>query len=268
MAASAASAELIVHDNREVGYAPSLADCNFDGENPLVVYLSAEENAALAGQPYAYMPGILGFCSVDPTSSCSDYGDVSVYVGFTPDVATGVYAIDDAYVFSSGCIRGDQSLRSTYELSEFEVVGVSGDLRLFAGYYYYTFGGSIVPEPTIQQFIGAQVESADAPGESVRAWVEFRESSNGFPRVIAWGYDSDPSAAVAPISIEHITRGPDLNGDMVVDSGDLAELLAKWGASGPVVIPNTTGGAYADIDDDGSVGASDLAELLAAWSAP
>ncbi len=45
----------------------------------------------------------------------------------------------------------------------------------------------------------------------------------------------------------------DLNGDGVVDSADLAIMLAAWG------------GPDADLDDDGSTGASDLAILLAAW---
>jgi len=48
----------------------------------------------------------------------------------------------------------------------------------------------------------------------------------------------------------------DLNGDDVVDSGDLAELLAGWGGSGP-----------ADFNGSGTVDASDLAILLAAWGA-
>jgi len=47
----------------------------------------------------------------------------------------------------------------------------------------------------------------------------------------------------------------DLNADGVVDSGDLAVLLAAWGA----------GGSAADLDGDGVVGAGDLAILLASW---
>ena len=48
----------------------------------------------------------------------------------------------------------------------------------------------------------------------------------------------------------------DLDGDGSVGAGDLAILLAGWGACA---------GCPADLDGDGSVGASDLASLLAAW---
>lgn len=47
----------------------------------------------------------------------------------------------------------------------------------------------------------------------------------------------------------------DINGDGVVDAGDLAMLLGAWG----------TNAANADLDDDGVVGASDLAILLGSW---
>ncbi len=46
----------------------------------------------------------------------------------------------------------------------------------------------------------------------------------------------------------------DLSGDAQVDSADLAELLAGWGATGP-----------ADLDGSGAIDAGDLAILLAAW---
>jgi len=45
----------------------------------------------------------------------------------------------------------------------------------------------------------------------------------------------------------------DFNGDGVVDSGDLAILLAAWG------------GPDADLNDDGTTDSGDLAVLLAAW---
>jgi hypothetical protein len=46
----------------------------------------------------------------------------------------------------------------------------------------------------------------------------------------------------------------DLDGNGVVDAGDLGRLLANWGGSGE-----------GDLDGSGSVGAADLAILLAAW---
>jgi DNA/RNA endonuclease YhcR with UshA esterase domain len=48
----------------------------------------------------------------------------------------------------------------------------------------------------------------------------------------------------------------DLDGNGVVNAGDLAALLAAWGGKG----------GPADLDGDGTVGASDLAILLAAWT--
>ena len=51
-----------------------------------------------------------------------------------------------------------------------------------------------------------------------------------------------------------LLSGADLNGDGVVNSADLAELLAAWGSGGP-----------ADLDGDGVTDAADLAILLAAW---
>lgn len=48
---------------------------------------------------------------------------------------------------------------------------------------------------------------------------------------------------------------PDINGDGVVDAGDLSILLSAWGTSA----------ANADLDYDGMVGASDLAILLSRW---
>ena len=49
---------------------------------------------------------------------------------------------------------------------------------------------------------------------------------------------------------------PDLNGDGMVDSGDLGLLIAAW---------NGTGSNPADLDGDGVVGPADLGLLIAAW---
>jgi len=54
--------------------------------------------------------------------------------------------------------------------------------------------------------------------------------------------------------LELVPSSVDLNSDGVVDSGDLAILLAGWGGSGP-----------ADLNGDGLVDSGDLAVLLAAW---
>jgi protocatechuate 3,4-dioxygenase beta subunit len=51
----------------------------------------------------------------------------------------------------------------------------------------------------------------------------------------------------------------DLNGDGVVNGGDLGLMLASWGAC--------PSGCSADLNDDGTVNGSDLGLLLAAWGA-
>ncbi len=48
---------------------------------------------------------------------------------------------------------------------------------------------------------------------------------------------------------------PDINGDGMVDSSDLAQLLALWGTSI----------AQGDLTSDGIVNSSDLGQLLASW---
>ncbi len=55
---------------------------------------------------------------------------------------------------------------------------------------------------------------------------------------------------------EPVPPSPDLNGDGVVDSGDLGLLIAAWNAPGP---------NPADLDGDGSVGPADLGILISAW---
>ena len=72
------------------------------------------------------------------------------------------------------------------------------------------------------------------------------------------------SVAVAPTSPTDVDgdlvpdvcqgTGPDLDGNGVVDAGDLAILLGAWGTAG------------ADLDGDGVTGAADLAILLGAWN--
>ena len=68
--------------------------------------------------------------------------------------------------------------------------------------------------------------------------------------VVAWDH--------ACVVLSESTCGgpnPDLNGDGVVDGGDLGLLLAGWGSRDPAL----------DLDGDGNVGGGDLGLLLAAW---
>ena len=117
------------------------------------------------------------------------------------------------------------------------------------------------------EFVGVRF---DRDGQTHYGWIQFQreEKAPSWVLPIAWGYESEPGVAAPIIPIELISRTPDYNADGSVNSSDLAELLAKWGATGPVVIPNSAGAAYVDLDDDGLVGSSDLATLLAAWSTP
>ncbi len=73
---------------------------------------------------------------------------------------------------------------------------------------------------------------------------------------------TDPGAVTV---IRNETASPcpaDQNGDGVVNSSDLAQLLASWGACKP-----SPALCAADLTDDGIVNSSDLAQLLASWGA-
>ncbi|MCP4069288.1 MAG: hypothetical protein GY741_13495, partial [Phycisphaeraceae bacterium] len=56
-------------------------------------------------------------------------------------------------------------------------------------------------------------------------------------------------------SIDESSCSADVNGDAVVDGGDLSLLLAKWG----------TAAEEYDLDEDGVVGGGDLSLVLATW---
>ncbi len=69
--------------------------------------------------------------------------------------------------------------------------------------------------------------------------------------------NSDPATVVVLVAPDGTATCPaDLSGDSVVNSQDLASLLAGWGGSGP-----------ADLNGDGIVTAADLASLLSGWGA-
>jgi hypothetical protein len=61
------------------------------------------------------------------------------------------------------------------------------------------------------------------------------------------------TATLVAAGVEQTIAG-DLDGDGVVNGGDLSILLSDWGASGA-----------GDIDGDGVIGAADLAILLSNW---
>lgn len=76
-------------------------------------------------------------------------------------------------------------------------------------------------------------------------------------RIIGAGVNQDTQGYGLVISGD-VSEGSclgDINGDSVVDGGDLANLLANWGTNNPA----------ADFNGDGIVNGADLASLLAAW---
>ena len=91
--------------------------------------------------------------------------------------------------------------------------------------------------------------------------VEFFENFGGAGLIVRWAAAGTPKATIPAEAWSHggTIVSADLDGDGAVGGGDLAILLASWGACGSCV---------ADLDGDGSVGGGDLAMLLAAWGTP
>jgi len=101
--------------------------------------------------------------------------------------------------------------------------------------------------------------------DSVMHYPQFAFSENGKPTITVLPPNEHQQELIG--QTERISEGDafglsfyygersaaDLNLDGVVDSGDLAVLLAAWGSEAP------------DLDGDGVAGSSDLAILLAAW---
>ncbi len=75
-----------------------------------------------------------------------------------------------------------------------------------------------------------------------------------------WSLDDIQIWGVAP-SEGNSGDGPDLNGDGVVNSTDLATLIGVWGPCPPDPAP-----CIGDLNGDGTVGSADLAILIGSWS--
>ncbi len=78
----------------------------------------------------------------------------------------------------------------------------------------------------------------------------------GTPRNVTVDAGDGAGVGIAVFSVTGKSNPADLDGDGVVDSSDLAFLLAFWGPCG---------GCEADIDGSGEVDSSDLAIVLASW---
>ena len=147
LAATAASGELIVHDNREFEFPPYPSSCKGEAPGTLYLFQSAAENAAINGDAFTYVPGLLTFCQYDP-SGCNSWGDYNVYTANTGELELGVYNANDVYTFRSQC--GDvSSVTHAYPLSEFETIGDEGYLRGVAPYLVFAFGGTFEPEVAV-----------------------------------------------------------------------------------------------------------------------
>lgn len=73
--------------------------------------------------------------------------------------------------------------------------------------------------------------------------------------IVGWGRREGSSLSTAFMLVPTEELAADLNGDGVINSEDLAGLLAQWGGAGS-----------ADLNGDGVVNSADLAELLSNWS--
>ncbi|MFO0874046.1 MAG: LamG-like jellyroll fold domain-containing protein [Phycisphaerales bacterium] len=106
----------------------------------------------------------------------------------------------------------------------------------------------------IQASMGGSIDPA-TPG-LVGYW-RFDEGSGSFAADLAGAHDAEFYGSVlwgAPLSCQ---PSPDLNGDGIVDGGDLGILLGAWGP-----VPS---GSVADLNADGVVDGADLGALLSQW---
>jgi hypothetical protein len=92
-----------------------------------------------------------------------------------------------------------------------------------------------------------------------RLRVEFFEGGGGAGLIMAW---SGPGVSTTAVPGSALTRGGgfmpgDVDGNGVVDGGDLGILLSAWGPCD---------GCAADLNGDGTVDGADLGQLLTAWT--
>ena len=116
------------------------------------------------------------------------------------------------------------------------------------------------PSDAIGQFFPGRLDyiAHDTVGLRPRNRFVLDSQTLGPAQLAALGLQSDDSAAsdhlMVVADLAFPASGPDLTGDGVVDSSDLASLLSMWGQDGP-----------ADFTGDGVVDSADLAVILAAW---
>lgn len=133
---------------------------------------------------------------------------------------------------------------------------------LFAPNTYTLQSGTSMASPHTAG-LAALIWSADLSltNDDIWAVIEQTADDKGVP---GWdplfGHGRINALAALQAVLEEPCDAADLNCDGVIDGGDLAMLLAAWGACGdPDACP-------ADLSGDGNVDGGDLAILLAAWS--
>jgi formylglycine-generating enzyme required for sulfatase activity len=88
--------------------------------------------------------------------------------------------------------------------------------------------------------------------------VSLSDTYSAQPRsIVEWAYESTPGASSAAGVVPSDPCPADIDGNGLVNAGDLGKLLSEWG--------NPCCGS--DIDGDGQVGAADIAALLSDWGA-
>jgi hypothetical protein len=105
------------------------------------------------------------------------------------------------------------------------------------------------PSKTEAGECGCGVPDVDSDGDTV---FDCDDVCPGFDDLVDTDNDGIPDGCDVP------ECPVDLNGDLVIDGGDLAIILGSWGSCVA---------CEADLDDDGVVGGSDLALVLGSWGA-
>ncbi len=275
--------DVIVHDNRgpngfpNDGLPPNSSWCDDNGDSDPFTRLDLTQTPAqnLARTCADDGEGLIRFGIAPPTSSCSR-GDWAIYTGrrdaaLLPDA---IVSMETPVILIPCPDDEDQDFEWPYFLPyEFAAGGMVGAGTLPAGTAWSNSTTLIdldgYPQTNLDspEVVGVRFEKN---GQTYYGWLQFEVPGTFHPNadLLAWGYESEPGTAVAPIDVASIVRAPDLNADARVDSGDLAILLASWGKDGATVVQSGPNAAYPDIDDDGTVGAGDLAVMLAAWGSP
>ena len=105
----------------------------------------------------------------------------------------------------------------------------------------------------LQSFAEANIGRRLTPAEMRAVLVETGRPQQGSGGAIG----PFPNLVAAATAVLALAPSADIDGDGIVNGGDLAALLSQWGPCS---------GCAADLDGDGQVNAADLAVLLAAWN--